>query len=510
MSRPFSPPIPPPRRSLPRLAPLCLMLVSCGLVGCPDSAPPPATRVEALPYTGTQSRLVLPAGSQLAGPWQVPLQEWSTQTGGEATLGERSPGDWTSLETPPPGEAAQLVVLSYAELPELAQRLTLQTLPAAALADDGGLAWSDLLPGVRDRLAAPRRKPLLVPLAAPVYVCYLRADLLQRAGRKPPETWSEYQTLVEELPQWAPGLRVMEPWGPATRATLFLAKALAHAKHPENFSVFIDLESLEPLIAGPPFVRALQECRQVARHLPDEAWTASPLAARRAILEGRAAMALAYEPAGGEQRADTSEWLAQRAPEIELEIVPLPGVTEVWNPQRGQWEGGSGTRGKPPVLRADLTAFEGHCVCAFTQPGRTERDWEPAWNLFASLAGPDYLSRLPGGFAGAIRHSQLSNPAQLCGPELPSVESTRYLASLSTALGGGPLVYELPFPRREEFRASLAEGLERGLRSDTDPAEVLTGVAQHWRELIDTIGREELRRAYRRVLGLGERLTATP
>ena len=488
-----------------------LLLAAClGLAGCPATPPPQSVQVETLPYAGTQSRLLVPEGTPLLQQWQVPLSEWSTQTGGEATLVERPSGDLERL-SPPAGDApAELAILSYAELPEVAQRLTLQVLPNEALADEGGLAWSDLMPGVRERLAAPRRKPLLLPLSAPVYVCYVRADLLQKAGRRPPQTWAEYQALVEQLSEWAPGLTAYEPWGAESRATLFLAKALAHAKHPENYSVFVDLETLEPLIAGPPFVRAWEECRAVARRLPAEVWQAGPFAARREVLEGRAAMALAYEPTGGEQRADTAEWLAQRVPDIELEMVPLPGVVEVWNPQRRQWEGGGGRRGTTTVQRADLTAFEGACVCGFAVSGRNERHWAPAWNLVASLAGPDYLSRLPPGFAGVTRRSQLADSTQVCGPELQSLESARYLASLATVLEGSQLVYELPFPRRGQFRELLAKALKEGLVNEQDPATALGAVATGWSRLIDEMGRENFRRAYRQILGLGERLTASP
>ncbi|MFM8287519.1 MAG: hypothetical protein ACKOGA_12405, partial [Planctomycetaceae bacterium] len=189
-----------------KLVPWLGWLVCLGLAGCPTAPPPQAVQVETLPYSGTQSRRLSPVGTPLREQWQIPLGEWSTQTGGEATLEERAAGDLDRL-TPQAGDApAELAILSYSELPEVAQRLTLQVVPTEALADDGGLAWSDLMPGVRERLAAPRRRPLLLPLSAPVYVCYVRADLLQRAGRRPPQTWSEYHTLVEQLPEWAPGL----------------------------------------------------------------------------------------------------------------------------------------------------------------------------------------------------------------------------------------------------------------------------------------------------------------
>jgi hypothetical protein len=38
----------------------------------------------------------------------------------------------------------------------------------------------------------------------------------------------------------------------------------------------------------------------------------------------------------------------------------------------------------------------------------------------------------------------------------------------------------------------------------------LGAVATGWSRLIDEMGRENFRRAYRQILGLGERLTASP
>ena len=40
--------------------------------------------------------------------------------------------------------------------------------------------WSDLLPGLRDGMASPGKRPSFVPLSCPVLVCYYRQDLLNQ------------------------------------------------------------------------------------------------------------------------------------------------------------------------------------------------------------------------------------------------------------------------------------------------------------------------------------------
>ncbi|MCY2965036.1 MAG: hypothetical protein NT069_15615, partial [Planctomycetota bacterium] len=128
-----------------------------------------------------------------------------------------------------------------------------------------------------------------------------------------------------------------------------------------------------------------------------------------------------------------------------------------------------------------------------------------AWNAFASLAGPDYASRLPAGIAGLTRESQLSNPAQFVGPELSGTEANAYLTTVADSLRASGLVFELPFPRRADFRRTLASRLADAIRGQTEPAMALEEVSGEWKALIEEMGRENFRTAYRQILGLGAR-----
>ena len=52
---------------------------------------------------------------------------------------------------------------------------------------------------------------------------------------------------------------VLEPLGPGWAGVVLLARAASYAKHPDNYSTLFDINTMEPLIAGEPFVRALEE-----------------------------------------------------------------------------------------------------------------------------------------------------------------------------------------------------------------------------------------------------------
>ena len=101
-------------------------------------------------------------------------------------------------------------------------------------------------------------------------------DLLTEARLSPPMTWDDYQKLAETIATWAPGQTVYEPWDPAFRGTLFFARAAAAARHPANYSVFLDIETGTSRIATPPFEQALHRMRAVQPVLSPDSITGRP------------------------------------------------------------------------------------------------------------------------------------------------------------------------------------------------------------------------------------------
>src|SRR5690606_19671643 len=100
-----------------------------------------------------------------------------------------------------------------------------------------------------------------VTFGSPQLVLMYRADLFQSLQLSPPKTWDEYQTMVKKLAaqrpaaaDWSP---VVEPLGEAWRGEILIARAAAYARHRAHYSTFMNYIDLEPLIAGPPWQRAL-------------------------------------------------------------------------------------------------------------------------------------------------------------------------------------------------------------------------------------------------------------
>ena len=122
---------------------------------------------------------------------------------------------------------------------------------------------------------------MAVPFGSPVFCCYYRADYWRNsaaARRKPGVNIGRWPSCWRRTPRTS-----MD--GGAGRANLvrhdraacsrlggpvLLARAAPYAKHRDNYSALFDIETMEPLVAGPPFVQALEELVAAAKFGPTD------------------------------------------------------------------------------------------------------------------------------------------------------------------------------------------------------------------------------------------------
>ena len=86
----------------------------------------------------------------------------------------------------------------------------------------------------------------------------------------------------------------VEPLARGWAGLVLLARAAAYAKERDNYTTLFDEKTLEPAIAGPPFVRALEELVAAAKLGPAEQLDFDPAAARAEFWKGSAAMAVSW------------------------------------------------------------------------------------------------------------------------------------------------------------------------------------------------------------------------
>jgi len=456
------------------------------VAGCPAPEAPKNTTV-APPYRGQEVELIVPAAMQLTALWDVVLNEWTIKTGATIRWTEYSEKDPAAiakaLEAPAP-TGGRVVLFPLRQLPELDRHLA--PLDSATCPN---LDSKDIFKGLRDRIVTRNRTLIAVPVTAPVLLCYYRSDLLQKAGLKPPETWEDYQKLIDALPTWAPGLSAVEPLSPEFRSTLFFARSVAFAKHPENYSVWFDLDSGAPLLDTAGFQEALTVAHRAWKSMPATIAQLSPAECRSQVLQGKAALAIGVEPV---TRRKSGEM--ERAEGIEIGICRLPGSRRVYNPNSRHWDA-TGAIVHAPAL----CGFDGSAL-GIGKPATGSPD--AAGNLLTVLAGEQFENNWASLPKSVCRESQVSFAASWHETGLMIEESSQGVDETAQSLRDVQLVADLPIEGAQEFRKAVELSLGKVVTGDMDPDTAIQAMQADFKEILSRRPANFIRSAYRKGLGL--------
>ena len=317
--------------------------------------------------------------------------EWKARTGRTLNVKEMPAADLPAESLEEPLDA----IIYPAELiGRLVGAKWIDPLPAD-YASNRELDWSDVFELEQLSETVWGKTPYAVPLGSPVFVCFYRADLFERAHKRPPETWAEYHELASYFQKrenlgdaigasdtWS---GTIEPLGKSWAARVLLARAAAYAKHRDQYSTLFKIDTMEPLVAGPPFVRALEEMMADAKLGPSGTTELDPAAARREFLAGHAAMALSWpsRAANAESKADGDKSTTGKPGEkaVTVAFSELPGAGEAYNITAKSWE----NRKRDENTRVTLLGVAGRLGSVASQSAQPA----VAFKLLAWLSGRD-------------------------------------------------------------------------------------------------------------------------
>ncbi|MEX0938126.1 MAG: extracellular solute-binding protein [Pirellulales bacterium] len=440
--------------------------------------------------------------AELAAAIQRRRGQWSAQFGGTLSV---ETADASALESTSPPAADVIVYLSR-HLGPLATRGAIVPLRSNMLSGEP-YRPAELFPLVARPMAAWGERPMAFALGSPVLVLIYRADLLAALDRQPPRTWSEYASLVDELGQqtatdaasealpddWQAAI---EPVAPGWAGITLLARAAAYAKHPHDYATLFDAQTMEPRIDGPPFVRALRELAESNRG--DVATKRyDPHEARRAVYEGRAALAwgwpTAADDAGGEAIG-------------QVRFAELPGAEQVYRQGLNQWEPRPENR-----RRVTLLGVAGRLASV----SAASRNAASAMNLAAWLSAGD-VQHPP---SAASRETTLYRQPHLpqIDPWLPQGISPEaadgYANVVREALSRDDWMAVPRIPGAERYMTALDKAVIDVLDGNASPEMSLAAAKQQWLAITEELGVQRQRAAYARSLGLepiGGRLDSPP
>jgi multiple sugar transport system substrate-binding protein len=489
-------PPPKPDRRIPirRLLPAagCLLLL---LAGCPDGGTRPRddARSDGPKLAGVDLRLLVVDDPQLAAAVDALQGEWNAQTGSKFQVESITQQQFDDSDLADTNLAdADAVVCPSCQLGPLAERGMLSEIQEELLCGDVA-DRADVFPLVRRSEAVWAGETMAVPFGSPTFVCYYRADLLRQMDREPPRTWPEYQELAELLAADAPHIDsplsgTVEPLGPGWAGLVLLARAAPYAKHRDNYSTLLDIHTMEPLVAGPPFVRALEELVAAARSGPADVLELDPAATRAAFWQGQCGMALSWPTAAAGLSAEA-------VPGVEVGFAELPGSPEVFDVGKQSWA----SRAEDDEPHVPLVAMAGRIGVV----ARRSAHPAAAAELLAWLSGEQLSDRVSAATPATTLFRQSHRDAPQVWVEKPVSLSaaTQYATVAEATFSRRQWVCALRIPGRAEYLAALDEAVRQAVRGERSPAKALEEAAATWQQITERLGPEQQRAAYLHSLG---------
>ncbi|MCT9928974.1 extracellular solute-binding protein [Planotetraspora sp. A-T 1434] len=266
----------------------------------------------------------------------------------------------------------------------------------------------------------------------------------------------------------------------------FISRAAPYVKNPGvKGGVFFDVETMQPLINTPGFVRALDDM----------------VKAKSAWPPGGANFGLGDEifSFGGGQTLMSYSWddafIQAQQPDSrvrnKVEAAPLPGSDEVYNRTTKAWDK---TPNQAPYFTWGWTSAV----------AKTARNQKMAFDYlcFFSNEANTALDLTIGRFGvNPYRNSHFDAAFwEKQGWDKDTAEA--YVRTLSDMEKSTNRVFDLRVPGVNEYMSSLANGVAAALAGQKAPQQALDDVAREWTDITGQIGKDKVQAAYRNVVAL--------
>ncbi len=467
---------------------------------------------------GVTLKLLVVGDPELAGGIKRLRGEWAERSGGgQLQVLEWSLPELIAAESLP----ADLVVYPSRYLGTLVSKNGLRPLRNSVL-HAPQFAHADLLPAIRDKEIVYGSDIYSIPYGSPPLMLCYNAQVLQAAGCRVPQTWIEYRQVARRLADQA--IPCQLPLAGQSAAITLLARAINYARQSGHMAMLFDLDTFQPRIAGPPFIRALAEItaeitqqQQATQEKRASATSslqdAAPLLQDVGVLDfrdsvkevtlGRAGLTLGwpglYCPSSTEAARDL----------VGANYTSLPRAVDCYNATRNQWES---NRLDTPMT---LLGVAGRLASVTT----ASRNAASAFKLLLWLGSDKTATEIStrSRYTLWYRHSQVK-AAQLWLTGCQGLKSPNPTANatFSATAGSRPLViartvtqalvrddcFLLPrIPEIDQYLASLANAVRGAIAGET-AASALQRTADEWEQITERQGREGQQLAYRAHLGL--------
>lgn len=311
-----------------------------------------------------------------------------------------------------------------------------------------------------------------------------------------PQTWTEFNRIAAYFSGWDWAGDGKKHYGSAEitkRDDLmfsdFIDRVAAYAKNPHvKTGFFFNIETMQPEVNNPGWVRGLKMF----------------IAAKKGWPPGGNNFGLADNifSFGGGQTLMEYTWDDSFIQAMEpgspirnkVGTALLPGSHEVWNYQTKKWEHFD------PPNRPSYESWGWTSAVSAASPNK-----QMAFDYLCFFSNQANASMDLGiGRFGVNPYRNAHFNADYWVRKLgwdPAV-AKNYVTTLSEIDHSKNRVFDLRVPGVNQFMTSLATGVSEALAGQKTPQQALDGVAAEWKQIVNRIGKEKIRKAYANVVAL--------
>ena len=334
-----------------------------------------------------------------------------------------------------------------------------------------------------------------VPLGSPGLRMMLRKDVLDALELQVPKTWPDFVQLIEKLSSSKPvdedgnalPVDLYFPTDGQYAAYSLLAISASTVRHRGKLNSVFNRQTMEPLIAEPPYAEALATLREVT----SRAKGSTVEQAVSKFFQGEAAVVVGWPTAAFGDEAEVSDATLDNCI-----VARLPGSRRWYDFSSSRWQPND-----DGVAQVELTGFTAIQASLLTSNRHPTTAYDFLSWLGSKKVAISVFSKCPN--SSPTRASHLGNTQSWTG-ELLSVENNDIYADQITQINEQPVF--LMFPRIngiEEYLASLSEGVRSYLNEEaTDPNAVLRKVADQWNVMTEKYDRNQQEKLLRMDFGL--------
>jgi multiple sugar transport system substrate-binding protein len=343
-----------------------------------------------------------------------------------------------------------------------------------------GINRENILAHYRENLTRYGNQTMALPIGAPQMALFYRADLIPG---KPPQTWAELTSFLPSGDGEIAGF--LEPLAGPWAAHSLLARVAPAIRFRGRISTVFDLETMKPLIATEPFVRALSEMVEQHRKMQTKEFL-SPKDVFDRLVAGKAKMAITWP-----QPSDIGD-----LPKLDIAVTRLLTTSDWYDAAQEIWV----KREENMQRNIDYLGSDGRLVGVAKNTLRANEAIAFAVWLSSNQVSQKLMPESQA--SGPFRLSHLASVGLWTKGSIPDRAVDLY-ADLTRQVHEGEMCLTFPrVSRQQEYLDALANSVRAAIEGRLPPSDALLDAAKEWQKITDSVGLEKQKEILRRTEGL--------